>query len=316
MIARLPTVVLLVALVPAPALGAADDAQDPEAKAKAAARFKEGEKAFKRHEYSTAAKAFEEAYDIAPHPAAIFNAATAYQKAGDLVRAANLCARYLKDAPETDARREKANALIGELIPKLGRIELEDRGAKNLELDGAPAKESLIYVDAGDHLVSGEFGDKTVQRKITVVAGSLVKVALDPPKRESSKLEEEADEDAPAPPADKGRDGKGKPLSPTWFYVGLGATGVLGAVTIWSGLDTNKARDAYAENPTQSGLDEGKSKQSRTNLLLGVTAAAGVGTAVIGLFFTDWKGQKKPAPAPADAELLVSPGFVGARGRF
>ncbi len=38
--------------------------------------------------------------------------------------------------------------------------------------------------------------------------------------------------------------------------------------------------------------------------------------ALIGLFFTDWKGQKKPAPAPADAELLVSPGFVGARGRF
>lgn len=298
------------------ALTAPGPAAAQDSKAEAAQRFKEGEKAFKRHEYAAAAKAFEEAHAIAPHPAALFNAATAHQKAGDLVRAANLCARYLRDAPEDDSRREKANVLIGELMPKLGRIQVKDRGAKNVELDGKAVDAETTYVDPGDHTVSGEFGDKTVQRKLTVVAGSLVKVALDPPKREGAALEEEGDDapaKAPEPDATQKAD---KGLSPTLFYVGLGVTAVVGGVTLWSGLDTNKARDEYDADPTPEGLDEGRAKQSRTNLLLGATAVAGVGTAVVGLFLTNWKGKPKSAPPPADAGLLLGPGFVGARGRF
>ncbi|MCC6903163.1 MAG: hypothetical protein IT377_29600 [Polyangiaceae bacterium] len=297
------------------ALTAAGPAVGQDSKAEAAQRFKEGEKAFKRHEYAVAAKAFEEAHAIAPHPAALFNAATAHQKAGDLVRAANLCARYLRDAPEDDARREKANALIGELMPKLGRIQIKDRGAKNVQLDGKALDAETTYVDPGDHTVSGEFGDKTVQRKLSVVAGSLVKVALDPPQRESAALEEEGDSPAPTNEPDQAKNGD-KGLSPTLFYVGLGVTAVVGGVTLWSGLDTNKARDEYDAEPTPEGLDEGRAKQSRTNLLLGATAVVGVGTAVVGLFLTNWKGKPKAAPPPEDAGLLVGPGFVGARGRF
>lgn len=286
-------------------------------KAQAAARFKDGEKAFKRHDYATAAKAFEEAYAIAPHPAALFNAATAHQKAGDLVRAANLCARYLRDAPEDDSRREKANALIGELVPKLGRIQIADRGAKNVQLDGKDTDAETIYVDPGDHLVSGEFGDKTVQRKLTVVAGSLVKVALEAPKAEARGLEEEGETEAKKDDEPERDRGGTKPLSPTLFYVGLGVTAVLGGVTVWSGLDTNSARDDYDSAPTPEGLDEGRSKQRRTNLLLGATAVAGVGTAVVGLFFTNFKGKSPAKPAaPEDVALGIGPGFVGARGRF
>ena len=305
-------------LVPALLLGAPAPAGAQDGKAQAAARFKDGEKAFKRHEYSAAAKAFEEAYAITPHPAALFNAATAHQKAGQLVRAANLCARYLKDAPEDDSRREKANALIGELIPKLGRIQILDRGAKNVALDGKDIESDTIYVDPGDHLVSGEFGDKTVQRKLTVVAGSLVKVALDPPKSAGPSLEEEGDAEAPPPAAEPEKDrASDKPLGPTLFYVGLGVTAVLGGVTLWSGLDTNSARDAYDAEPTPEGLDEGRSKQRRTNVLLGATAVVGVGTAVVGLFFTSFKGKsEKRKAAPEEAGLILGPGFVGARGRF
>lgn len=292
---------------------AADDA----AKADAARKFKAGEKAFKRHEYAAAARAFEEAYTIAPHPAALFNAATAYQKAGQLTRAANLCARYLRDAPEDDSRREKANGLIGELIPKLGRIQVLDHGAKNVEIDGKALESELTYVDPGDHLVSGEFGDRTVQRKLTIVAGSVVKVAIDPPKHKASGLEEEGVPDEPAPKPDVERDaGSDKGMGPTLFYVGLGLTAVLGGVSAWSGLDTNSARKDYDENPTPDGLDDGRAKQRRTNLLIGTTAVVGVSTVVVGVFFTNWKGRKQPVSAPEDTALLLGPGFVGARGRF
>jgi len=289
---------------------------DAATKAKAGRKFRAGEKAFKRHEYVAAAEAFEEAYAIAPHPAALFNAATAYQKAGQLTRAANLCARYLRDAPASDARREKANALIGELTPKVGRIEVEDRGALEVTIDGQSPEVDVTYVDPGDHVVTGRFGDKIVQREISVVAGSVVRVALDPPKPPPSAGPNEEPDFDPSPDVKKDEDKSGKPLSPSIFYVGVGATVLLGGVTAWSGLDTNKARDDYDANPTQSGLDDGRSKQSRTNLLLGATAAVGVGTAVIGLFFTDFGGKKAPPSAPEEMGLLLGPGFVGARGRF
>ena len=96
-----------------------------------------------------------------------------------------------------------------------------------------------------------------------------------------------------------------------------GATVVLGGLTIWSGVDTNRARDEYDGNPTEEGLDDGKSKQKRTNILLAGTAVAGVATAVIGVFFTNWKGEKKPTEAPESAiRPLIGPGFVGAEGVF
>lgn len=287
---------------------------DQATKARAAAKFREGERAFKRHEYESAAAAFEEAYSIAPHPAALFNAATAHQKAGRLARAANLCARYLHDAPADDSRREKANALIGELTPKLGRIQIEDRGALDVQLDSAPSEDEVTYVDPGDHVVTGRFGDKTVQRKVSVVAGSSARVVLEPPKAADSGNEDPEPEpdDGAAPVADSKKPSKG--LSPTLFYVGVGATVVLGGVTVWSGLDTSSARDEYDKNPTQAGLDEGRSKQSRTNLLLGATGVVALGTAVVGLFFTDFEGKKRPAAARTD--VVVGPGFVGARGAF
>jgi hypothetical protein len=289
---------------------------DAATKAKAAKRFKAGEKAFKRHDYATAAQAFEEAYSIAPHPAALFNAATAHQKAGQLTRAANLCARYLRDAPENDSRREKANALIAELTPKLGRVEIEDRGALEVQLDGDLPEVELTYVDPGDHLVTGKFGDKTVQRKISVVAGSLVHVALDPPKPASAPGPNEEPDFDTKRDVEKDETAKSKGMSPTLFYVGLGATVVLGGVTIWSGLDTNKARSDYDAHPTQAGLDDGRSKQSRTNLLLGATAVVGVGTAVVGLFLTDFSKKKARPKAPDEVGLLLGPGFVGAEGVF
>lgn len=291
---------------------------DAATKAKAAKKFRAGEKAFKRHDYVAAAEAFEEAYSIAPHPAALFNAATAYQKAGQLTRAANLCARYLRDAPADDSRREKANALIGELTPKVGRIEIEDRGAMDVTIDGRAPEIDVTYVDPGDHVVNGRFGDKIVQREISVVAGSVVRVALEPPKPPpAAGPNEEPDFDTDRDPGKDEKPKDEKPLSPTLFYVGLGATVVLGGVAVWSGLDTNKARDDYDANPTQSGLDDGQAKQSRTNLLLGATAAVGATTAVIGLFFTNFSGSKREAaPAPEELGVLLGPGFVGARGRF
>jgi hypothetical protein len=71
----------------------------------------------------------------------------------------------------------------------------------------------------------------------------------------------------------------------------------LGAVTIWSGVDTlnNPGTDAVREACAGQGSDcelyqEGVRKQTRTNALIGATAGMGVLAAVFAIFVTDWGG--------------------------
>ena len=285
---------------------------DATTRARAAKKFRAGEAAFKKHKYKKAAKAFEEAYEIAPHPAPLFNAARAYEKAGDLVTAANLCAIYLRDAPSDDKRQSKARALLADLTPKVGRIQVEAEDGDNVEIDGRSMELEVTYVDPGDHTVSGEFDGEIVERQVEVVAGSLVKVSLGP----EVELEEEGGDEGVVVDGDEEREpepGKGKGLRPVWFWTGAAATAVLGGATVWSGLDTNSARDDFDKNPTQTGYDDGVSKQKRTNLLFGLTAVVGVGTGVVGAFFTDWSGESDEKEAVG---FSVGPGSVHLSGRF
>lgn len=301
-----------------PASAAPTHKVDRKTRAKAARKFRQGERAFRRHSYAAAAKDFEEAYAIAPHPAALFNAAEAHQKAGELTRAANLCARYLHDAPDKDKRRSKANKMIAELTPKLGRVDIDDNGAEDVQIDGKAPELETTFVDPGDHVISGSFDGKHVERHVTVVAGSLEHVLLEPPKPPPEPKPETAAGGAAdqGGPHDKGGKKHGG-LPPVVVYVGAGATAVLAGVTVWSGLDTEKARSDYNGHPTQAGLDAGRGKQTRTNILIGATAAVGVATAVVGLFATDWKG-KSGRDSQADAHMAfgVGPGSVALSGRF
>lgn len=288
-------------------------------KKEAAALFKQGEAAFKKNDFSGAATAFEAANDIAPHPAALFNAARAYERAGELAQAANLCARYLRDAPEGDKRRAKAMGMLAELRPKLGRITVIAVDADDITLDGGALALEETYVNPGDHQVAGRFGNRIARRKVNVVAGSLERVTLEPKKVESAATLDQGDEVAPEPEEPKDVEPESSGLSPTLFYVGLGATAVLAGATVWSGLDTNSARDDFDKNPSQDALDEGESKQSRTNLLLGTTAVVGVATGVIGAFFTDFSSKKTPKEPVEDEvsfKLRLAPGYFAVTGAF
>src|SRR5262249_13544235 len=78
-------------------------------------RFAEGERAFKAGDFARAGEAFDDAYRLAPHPSAAWNAARAWQKAGEKARAANLYARYLREAPANDPDRSQSAAALVEL---------------------------------------------------------------------------------------------------------------------------------------------------------------------------------------------------------
>ena len=68
---------------------------EPTDKQRAAELFAGGEAALKRGDFPGAGAAFEQAALYAPHPSALLNAAEAWELAGDVTRAAELCDRAL-----------------------------------------------------------------------------------------------------------------------------------------------------------------------------------------------------------------------------
>jgi tetratricopeptide (TPR) repeat protein len=264
-----------------------------EDRARAAAKFHEGEAAFKRHAYSEAADDFEAAYAIAPHPFALWNAADSREKAGDLARAANLCARYLRESPANDANRSEAAARLASLTPRLSRVTITAPGGDGATIDGAPAPSFELFVDPGDHLVAAKFPDGPAERRVSLVAGARASITLEP----------ERARPRPAPFSAMGGERPDvifaarsqKPLGRGWIVGGAAATAALGGLVLWSGLDTHSAYQAYAKEPTRAGFDDGVSKERRTNVLVVATGVAGAATLTLALFAVEWHPSADPS---------------------
>jgi len=165
-----------------------------------------------------------------------------------------------------------------------------------------------------EHALKAAFDDGETSTFVQGTAGDIKAVTLDAP--------------APPPP----------PRVPRWaFFSSLGATVALGAVTVWSGIDANNGVSAYESaartanspgingggSPTpqeqaQSLLEEGRNKERRTNILIGVTAGMAATTAVLGVF-TNWKGESREAASKRIEPAIgvsTNGGALTIKGRF
>jgi hypothetical protein len=286
--------------------------------------FAEGQRAFNAKDYRRAAEQFEAAYRHKPHPSPLWNAARAWQRAGEPVRAANLYSKFLREAPPDSRDRNTAHIALAELTPKLGRLELHVAGLTDIAVDGAVTGESTVYVSPGSHLVEAKHQGKPVRQTASVEAGQSVSVTLVAP----SAPPPQPPPPPPKPPPDVPPEAKpATGWSPTVFWVGLGLTAVATGVAVWSGVDTLQEKRNYDANPSQESLDSGKGKQLRTNIFLGVAGGLALFTAVTGLFLVSWKGAEDPpnrgSPVhhpPLDLGMSfahdLGPWFLTARGTF
>ena len=112
------------------------------------------------------------------------------------------------------------------------------------------------------------------------------------------------------PRIDRGEPPAARGLPPIVPLVGAAVAVGLAGTGIWSGLDTNKAHDAYVKNPTHEAFTQGQSKQLRTNLLFGSSIAVGVATAAVAIWWTRWGSSETPgvALAPTAGGGLVTYG--------
>lgn len=272
----------------------------------AAKAFEQGQKAFKAGDYRKAGEKFEQAYELAPHPSPLWNAARAWHRAHEPVRAANLYAKYLRIAPEGARDRNHAISGLKELSAKLGLLTVNATDVTDIRVDGKPIEGSSIYVLPGEHILEaqGRSGETPIRVTRVIGAGEAMSVALvpPPPAPVAEHVEEKPEEKKPEPTKSETTIPPQRGLSPAWFYVAAGATVVAGGLATWSGLDTLNRKDDFLTSPDPSKLDDGRASQTRTNIFLGATAGLAVVSVVLA-FVVDWKGTAPTGP--------VQVGFTG-----
>jgi len=286
-----------------------------EDRAEAAEAYDRGTSAYLSESYELAAHWFERAYRLVPTSTALLQAVRAHHKAGNSIQAANLALR-LRDEYPSDVRSKQITDVVIEAVqPANVLIEAHCEKACTLELDGALIEHPTFFATPDvEHSLNVAFDNGETSTPVQGAAGTVKTVTLA----------------APAAPS--------APPVPRWaFFSSLGATVALGAVAAWSGIDANNGVSAYESaarsasspginngtSPTpqqqaQALLEEGRQKERRTNILIGVTAAMAATTAVLGVF-TNWKGESRDTASkriePA-VGVSTKGGTLMLKGRF
>ncbi|HEY4116835.1 MAG TPA: hypothetical protein VGM56_03215 [Byssovorax sp.] len=272
--------------------------------ASAAAAFAEGERAYAAGDFTRAAASFERANQLAPRPDNLWNAARAWEKAGQLAAAANDYAAYLRAAPATASDRDTATRALGDLEKHLGRVDVVAPGARELTIDGKRVDAGATYVVPGGHVVAAKFDGGPASRVIEVGAGASTSVALVAPVATDASpvaapvvraSASPSPSPSPVPPSSESKGARFAP--PLVVWIGAGLTVVAGGFLVASGVDTSSARSSF-DAAKQAGdvasstelLTSGQGKEARTNALVGVTAGLGALTAIAAIWFVDWRG--------------------------
>jgi hypothetical protein len=304
-----PLVVAIAIAIASPA------AAQPDARRDAARAFSEGTRAFDAGDYTRAAESYETAYTLAPHEDALWNAARAWHRAGELARAANAYASYLRAAPPTARDRGGATVALKALAAKLGRIEVNvSEGVTDVRVDGKPLAGPSVYVVPGTHVLRASGPRGPIEQQQGVNEGETTSVVLAASAEAPAVPQAVPTPDPPAAAEPRTRDAASEEprrgWSPLVVWIGGGLALAMGGLAVWSGSDTLKELHAFDAGPTQERLDSGKSKQLRTNLLITASAGVAVLTGLAAIFLVDWRGRG------TKIALGIAPAFATATGSF
>lgn len=302
---------------------------------RAGAAFDDGVARFKRADYEGAAKAFLLADELAPNPQAITNALAAARRANDFLTVATAAERVLARG-DSGPLGTSAREALADAASRLSAIEAScEPTSCALSIDGNRVAAGRTFVLPGTHDVVGESPDGARGADhLNTVAGATYRVALRADRPASLPQSAQPVEPAPThsgdanpivPPtanpnesastssADRDKPADRK-MSPTVFYVGVGASAVLLAVTTWSGLDAlallhKKDDDKPNYDPTAV-----KSAARRTDVLVIGTAFVGAMTGYIGLRLVNWAPTPKGDHPTASISIYPGPSGGGITG--
>jgi hypothetical protein len=278
---------------------------------------KKARAAFDAKDYEGAARTFEEAYKLKPHPATQYNAALAWEKAGELARAADAFESALDSEGLDEGRAGASRDRLAALKRQLGYVFVSKPigatlSVAHVEKLAIPAK---IHLTPGTHEIIVRRPDGSTEKKsVSVRAGESLELAfegggLGPG---PAPAPDEPPESKPTPVVDEPAAG-GSCSQCTWGWVAIGAGAVGAGVGAYFGLRTLSARDEFEDSNRTDAEARDRAVSSRTlsNVGFGV-AIVGIGVGVVLLLTAPDSKQE----AATRTELRVGPTGVSAALHF
>jgi hypothetical protein len=290
---------LVVALSSGPAL-----AQDPNTVERARDAFDQGAAAYARKEYAQAADYFARADELIPSDEALEAAIDCATRAEDAALAMRLVDRTNRSTTQAKGLVDAKLVAQERFRRSTGRLVVRCSRECSPTIDDRPVVAGIpTWVLVGDHSVVATSGTTTASSKIDVKAERLNEVTLSLP--------------AAPPVVDRAekRERVSSGLSPTWVWVGAGATALLGGAAVVSGLDTLSRSDDFEKAGCEANgsdvcdrlAEDGRSARLRTNLFIGGAAVTTLATVILAAFFVDWRsGSRKDIALP----FVVGPGSI------
>ena len=290
------------------------EAQDARQRQAAADAYDKGTTAYVDQAYDEAAVWFETANRLAPAAPALMQAIRAHEKNNNGARATTLALELQSAHREDASANEFAQGVLDKNAASLLRVQVNCDEDCKLDLDGKLQEYLTFFVSPDDrHRLTATFETGSKTAAFQGAAGETKELTFAAPPAPPVKPIVIAKE-----PSAEDSEGTGKkPLPPLATWIGLGVTVALGAATTISGVDALNGVKPYEDAakawnactaammqpgacPTEEAnakdlLDKGRSRELRTNILIGATAAAAVGTGVIAFLLTDWSGSEEKA---------------------
>lgn len=251
-------------------------AQEPDP---AKAAFDRGLNLYQEEDFSGAAKAFREAYDLKPSWKILFNIGQAEAAAKRYGLALEALQKYLVEGGDdvpTD-RGQEVRSEVKRLLDLVGMLQIEAAEGAEISVDtefrGTAPLSGVIPVSAGvDHQVVTRFpGGETAERTVRVLSGQIQVVDL---------VSEEGDEPVAAPGVEGSADERSGLKVGGWVTASIGAAILVGGA-VTGGIAMKKDGEIADNCPGgecdpkwQETLDARDALGVTTNVLLGVGAAA------------------------------------------
>jgi len=288
-------------------------AQSEKALAKEA--YDRGTQAHARGDFRHAAEEFAKADALAPSPVALQAALDAAVDADDFVLGAELLERTKRlGASRPGTLRASIDAATTKLGGRAGHLKVAcPSGARCTgTIDSAAFDAGKgVWMRPGPHTLVVQVDGAPDTRTVEIRAGESMEVmaarASATPTLTPAPTRPPAPNPTPTPtPIPAAETPSAKPLSPLVFWIGAGATVVLGGATTYFALTASSKHQSFVDAGCGTlatsdcpGLkDSGESAQTSANIGFAVTGVAAAATIVIGVFLTDWAGSKKAARAP------------------
>jgi hypothetical protein len=275
-----------------------------ESRRQAAESFRQAQAAFARSDFAAAAAAFEQAARFQPHPSPLLNAAEAWERAGELARAAEDCDQALAMADIEPKYRTEAEKRLGEIRPRIARVDVTGPRTVTVVIDGGPEKNVPVrrWLPPGRHTLQlvdlGTAGKRVVE--LDLAAGEARTIDATPaPARPRAALAPAA----PVEPIAQPRAPSSRGFLPTTSWIALGGAGAAALTAAVLGGLTVAAQSEFNDDPTRDAADRFQGYKTATNVALGV-AAGGVVVAVVAWALAP-SAPKTAMPGAARQRALV-----------